>query len=69
MIQAQEKYVVYRLNEVMNSDKHLALEEISFKNWRITNSFDSEKEAIQALIEDEKIYCHYIILKQVYITN
>ena len=44
-----KKYVVYELNRVMGSEKHLALEKLEFKGM-VSNNFDSEEEAIQALI-------------------
>lgn len=61
-----EKYKVYELNNVMGSSRHKALEEVEFKGWK-SNSFDTEKEAIEALLEDEKTYEDYIILKTVFI--
>ena len=61
-----KKYVVYELNNVMGSEKHKALEKVEFKGWR-SNNFDTEEEAIQALIEDKKTYEDYIILKHIYI--
>lgn len=63
-----KKYVVYELNRVMGSEKHLALEKVEFKGW-IGNSFDTEEEAIQALIDNEKNYEDYVILKQVSIRS
>jgi len=60
------KYVVYELNRVMGSDKHLALEKVEFRGIT-SNWFETEEEAIQALVEDEKTYEDYVILKQVYI--
>lgn len=59
-----KKYVVYEMNNVMGSKKHKALEKVEFKEWGL-NSFDSENEAIQALIDDEKHYEDYVILKQI----
>ena len=59
-----EKYVVYELNRVMGSEKHLALEKVEFKGW-VSNNFDTEGDAIQALINDEKHYVDFVILKQV----
>jgi hypothetical protein len=35
--------VVYELNRVMGSEKHLALEKVEFKNW-VSNNFDTKKE-------------------------
>ena len=58
-----EKYVVYELNQVMGSE-HLALEKVEFKGW-VSNNFDTEGDAIQALINDEKHYVDFVILKQV----
>ena len=63
-----KKYVVYELNRVMGSEKHLALEKVEFKGY-ISNNFDTEEEAIQALIDDEKYYEDYVILKQVYLRS
>lgn len=61
-----KKYVVYELNNVMGSERHKALEKVEFKGFR-SNSFESEEEAIEALVEDDKTYEDYVILKQVYI--
>ena len=58
--------MVYGLNRVMASEKHLALKKIEFKGW-VGNSFDTEEDAIQALINDEKHYEDYVILKQVFL--
>jgi hypothetical protein len=60
------KYVVYELNRVMGSDKHLALEKVEFRGIT-SNWFETEEDAIKALVEDKKTYEHYVILKQVYI--
>ncbi len=63
-----KKYVVYELNRVMGSERHLALEKVEFKGW-VSNNFDTEEEAIQALINDEKHYEDYVILKQVFLVS
>ena len=60
------KYVIYEFNRVMGSERHLALQPIDFKGWK-SNNFDSEQEAIQALIDDEKCYEDYTILKVIYL--
>jgi hypothetical protein len=60
------KYVVYELNRVMGSERHLALGEVEFRGIT-SNGFETEEEAIQALVEDKKTYEDYVILKQVYI--
>jgi hypothetical protein len=63
-----KKYVVYELNRVMGSEKHLALQKVDFKGW-VSNNFDTEEEAIQALMNDEKHYEDYVILKQVFLRS
>lgn len=65
-MEINKKFVIYELNNVMGSEKHKALEKVRFKG-RKHNSFDSEEAAIQALIEDDKTYEDYVILKTVYI--
>jgi hypothetical protein len=58
------KYVVYEFNEVMGSDRHLALNPVEFRGF-VSNWFDTEEEAIQALIDGNKQYENFVILKQV----
>jgi hypothetical protein len=60
------KYVVYELNRVMGSERHLALEKVEFRGIT-SNWFETEEDAIKALVEDKKTYEDYVILKQVYI--
>lgn len=67
-MEIEKKYVVYELNRVMGSEKHLALEKLEFKGW-VRNNFDTEEEAIQALINDEKHYEDFVILKQVFLRS
>lgn len=62
------KYVVYELNRVMGSEQHLALEKVVFNGW-VSNSFDTEEEAIQALIDFTDYYADFVILKQVFINS
>ncbi len=59
-----KKFVIYELNNVMGNERHKALEKI---NLNVVNDFNTEEEAIQALIDDEKKYETYIILMEVYI--
>jgi hypothetical protein len=61
-------YVVYELNQVMGSEKHLALEKVEFKG-SVFNNFDTEEDAIQALKNDKKSFEEYVILRQVYIRS
>lgn len=67
-IEINEKYVVYELNNLMGNEKYKALEEVSFNGF-VSNRFDSEKEAIEALVKDDKLWMDFVILKQVYITR
>ena len=60
------KYVVYGLNKVMGRKDHLALEAVDFSGW-VCNNFNTEEEAIQALVKDEKVFQDYVILKQVFL--
>lgn len=62
------KYVVYELNSILGNDQHQALEKMEFKGF-VSNGFETEEEAIQALIIDNRIYNAYLILKMVYITE
>lgn len=64
----EKSYVVYELNEVMASKKHLALEKVEF-NGVVFNSFDSEADAIQALLDDKKTWRNYVILPQIFIRS
>jgi hypothetical protein len=59
-------YVVYELNNVMGSEKHKALQKVDFKGFK-QNSFSTEEEAIQAIVDDGKYYEDLLIIKQVYI--
>jgi hypothetical protein len=70
-MEVSEKYVVHKLNPLFelrgsNSPLMMTLEKIEFKGM-VSNSFDTEKEAILALIEDGKTWEEFIILKQVFI--
>lgn len=67
-MEIHEKYVVYELNSVMGSKDHLALQKVQFSGY-MANSFSSEKDAIQGLVDDGRIYEDFVILKQVYITK
>ena len=64
----KEKYVIYELNSVMMykdpdcTRKTLSKLEFPFL---IGNEFDTEKDAIQALIDTKKTYTNYVILKEV----
>lgn len=61
-----KKFVVYKLNRVIGSEAHLALKKVVFKGWK-SNNFDTEEEDVKALVDDEKSYQDYVILKQIYI--
>jgi hypothetical protein len=67
-MQIEKKYVVYELNRVMGSEQHLALEKIDFDGF-LSNSFNTEDEAIEALIKDGRTYQDYLILRKVNIRS
>lgn len=67
-MEAKIEYIVYEMNNVMGSEKHKALEKVEFSGWK-HNGFDTEEEAIQALIDDEKTYEDFVILRTVYISH
>jgi hypothetical protein len=62
-MEVSKKYVVYEFNKIMGTNQ-LSLEEVKFKGFTM-NWFDSEDQAIQALVEDKKLYQDYVILCQV----
>jgi hypothetical protein len=66
-----KKYVVYELNPTIRSEEReelLALKKVDFDGY-VINSFDSELQAIQALIDDKKSYEGYVILRQVFLRS
>ena len=65
---ANKKYVIYRLNNVMDSQRHKALEKVELSGFK-SNSFETEEEAIQALIDEKKTYEDFVILTNVFITD
>ena len=65
---ANKKYVIYELNNVMDSQRHKALEKVELSGFK-SNSFETEEEAIQALIDEEKKYEDFVILTNVFITD
>ncbi len=63
----EKKFVVYRLDEqYINETKGCILQELRFKGYQ-ANWFETEVDAIQALIEDGKTHEEFIILKSVII--
>jgi len=61
-----KKFVVFELNNVMGSERHKALELVEFKGF-VSNSFDTEEDAIEALVKDKKTFEGYLIIRQIYI--
>lgn len=61
-----KKYKVYQLNNIMGSSKHKSLEEVELKGCK-SNNFETEEDAIQAILNDKKVYEDYIILKTIFI--
>ena len=67
-MEIRKEYVIYELNNIMGRKRSKALEKIEMKGFR-SNSFDSEEEAIKALVEDEMYWEDFVIISAVYITN
>jgi len=64
-----EKYfVVYEKNEIMGNKQNLSLEKVQFKGYQ-PNRFDTEDEAIQALVNDERVYVDFLIIREVFIRS
>jgi len=63
------RYVVYELDYVMGNESCKLLKRVEFKGWLVSNCFNTEEDAIQALIDDKKFYQKYVILKQIFIRN
>ncbi len=57
-MEVHKNFIVYTLNNVM-------IEKVCFKN--VSNIFDTEEEAIQALVDENMTYEEFIIVKRVYI--
>jgi hypothetical protein len=68
-MEIDKKFEVYQLNPVMGSKKHLALEKVEFSSISWVNNFDTEDEAIQALINTGCFYEEFVILKTIYIRS
>lgn len=67
-MQVRKKYVVYALNHAIGSQRDKSLQIVEFLGCK-TNRFDTEDEAIQALLDDNKTFEDFVILKEVYITD
>ena len=61
-----KKYVVYEKSKLLGSD-NIVLKKVEFGGCTY-NSFDSEEEVIQKLIDEKKTYIDYVILREIYIT-
>ena len=59
-------YVVYEMVSIMGNGNYKAMREVEFDGF-VANDFASEKDAIQALIDDKKTYDEFFILRKVYI--
>ena len=63
-----KKYVVYELNNIMGNEQYKSLSKVRFDGWQ-RNSFETEEEAVQALIDDNRVFENFVILREVYITD
>lgn len=66
IMEVSESYVIFELNQIMGNNEHLSLKKVDFLPF---NNFDTEKEAIEALIENNKTFENFLILKQIFITK
>lgn len=62
MATVKKYYQAYTLDPIMGSEK-LSLEPVKFRLWR--EDFESKKDLIKALIEEEKKYETFIILQHI----
>lgn len=67
-MKAIETYSIYQFSGIFTGfPTNRILDLVMFKD--ISNSFNSEKEAIQALIDRNKTLNNYVIIKQIFITE
>lgn len=64
-MEISNKFVIYRLQSIVGSD-YKALEEVNFPGWT-QNVFDTEEEAIEAIVTHKMTYEDLLILKKIYI--
>lgn len=69
-MEVNARYVIYKLIETSQPEgvDLISLEKVFFDSW-IDNSFLTEEEAVKALIEDNRKYTEYVILKSIYIKD
>jgi hypothetical protein len=67
-MEVRKKYVIYELNNIMDSERQKSLEKIVFDGFE-SNSFDTEDEAMEVLLRNHKVYQNFVILREVYITD
>jgi len=66
-MQINTSYKIYYLDKFTTNGELVLIPETI--NWNNQPSFDSEEDAIQWLIDHDKFYQDYIILKHFYITE
>ena len=62
-----KKYIVYELNGIMGTQK-MALSQTVFKGI-VSNSFDSEEEAIEAIEKNGRTYIEFLIIPRIYMRD
>lgn len=62
-------YSVYIIADLLGSKNNLVLQPVEFGNGWKPNRFDTEEEAIEALIKDNKTYEDFVIIKHVFIQS
>lgn len=68
-MEIRTKYVVfeYDTNDRYSTYGNVTLSRLALAS--VYNSFDSEEDAIKALIDNEIVYSKCVILKEIYITR
>lgn len=61
-------YVIYKIKNLLGSKENQILQKFDFEN-AISNNFDSEEKAIQALIDSKQTFTDFYILKEIFIRN
>lgn len=64
-IEISTYYRVYEFVNVLGNAEYKALKEVYFSNG--SSQFETEQQAVEALVTNNKTYDNYIILKEFYL--
>lgn len=62
-------YMVYTIADLLGSKNNLVLQPVEFRNGWTPNKFDTEEEAIEALVTENKTYEDFLIIKHLFIRS